>query len=132
MITTPEGYKQLLAEKSSQKESKYKNKRKKVAHIVDGKEKIINFDSTKEANYYEIYENKKRNGKILDFKYHQAYKFIMNGVKICSYEADFVLTHLDGSVEVVDVKSSFTRGMPVYSIKKKLMKAFYNIEIQEV
>jgi hypothetical protein len=52
---------------------------------------------------------------------------ILNGVKICSYSADF--RYQDGLELVVeDVKGYKT---PVYNLKKKMMKAFHSIEIFE-
>ena len=50
----------------------------------------------------------------------------------CAYIADFVVHHLDGEVAVIDCKSSMTRGLPVYRLKKKLLRLVHGIEIQEV
>lgn len=106
------------------KQPKYRNKKT----VVDG----FKFDSKKEANRYLIYKDEKERKRILDFKMQVKYKFIINGQLVCSYVSDFVITHLDGRTEVIDVKSEMTRKLPVYRIKKKLMKAIYNIEVKEV
>lgn len=106
------------------KQPKYRNKKT----VVDG----FKFDSKKEANRYLIYKDEKERKRILDFKMQVKYKFIINGQLVCSYVSDFVIKHLDGRTEVIDVKSEMTRKLPVYRIKKKLMKAIYNIEVKEV
>ncbi len=51
--------------------------------------------------------------------------------KICAYLADFTYNR-NGKEIVEDVKSEMTRKLPVYKLKKKLMKAILNIEIQEI
>lgn len=106
------------------KQPKYRNKKT----VIDG----FKFDSKKEANRYLIYKDEKERKRILDFKMQVKYKFIINGQLVCSYVSDFVIKHLDGRTEVIDVKSEMTRKLPVYRIKKKLMKAIYNIEVKEV
>ena len=56
---------------------------------------------------------------------------MINGVKVCTYIADFTYEEL-GGVVVEDVKSEFTRKDPVYRLKNKLMKACHGIDIREV
>lgn len=104
------------------KSSKYKN----VRTEVDG----IKFDSTKEANYYGILKLRKAAGE-LTFERQVKYDFVINGVLVCSYVADFVL-QFPGYKLVVDVKSDLTRKNRAYRIKFKLMQAVYGITITEV
>lgn len=59
----------------------------------------------------------------------QQFVFNYNGIKICSYYADFTVHYVDGHIEVEDVKGVRTG---VYIIKKKMMKAFYGINIKEI
>jgi hypothetical protein len=60
------------------------------------------------------------------------YDLVVNGVKIGFYKADFV-TYKHGKIlEVIDVKSEMTKKLPVYRLKKKLLKAIYNIDIVEI
>lgn len=47
---------------------------------------------------------------------------VVAGVKVCDYVADFVYTR-DGAPVTEDVKSAFTRKLPVYRLKKKLLAA---------
>ena len=101
--------------------SKYKNE--KV--VQDG----FKFDSKKEAlRYLEL----KNNPLVRDLQLQKKFDFVVNNQKVCSYIADFVYRTVVGEMIVEDTKSEHTRKLPVYRIKNKLMKAIYNIEIQEV
>lgn len=92
---------------------------------VDG----IKFDSKKEARVYQQLKLMEKGGVIKGFERQVSYKFVHNGVKICEYRADFVVTFGDGRVEVWDAKGFKT---DVYKLKKRMMMAFYNIYIVEV
>ena len=60
------------------------------------------------------------------------YDLVVNNINIGFYKADFV-TYKHGKVlEVIDVKSEMTKKLPVYRLKKKLMKAIYGIDIVEI
>ena len=103
---------------------KYKN----IKTVIDE----ITFDSKKEATYYGMLKLKEK-AKLIDrFEMQVRYDLIVNKIKICFYKADFV-TYKEGKVlEVIDVKSEMTKKLPVYRLKKKLMKAMYNIDIIEI
>lgn len=107
-------------EYQTMKANKYKN----VITEVDG----IKFHSKAEAKYYGILKLKKIAGLIVSFEMQVPYEFVINGVLIGKYVADFVIQHKDRK-EVIDVKGMKT---PVYNLKKKLMKAVYGIEIIEI
>jgi DNA-binding Lrp family transcriptional regulator len=92
---------------------------------VDG----VKFPSRKEARVYKQLKLMEKNGVIKGFKRQVPYKFVHNGVKLCEYRADFVITFLDGRVEVWDAKGFKT---DLYKLKKIMMMAFYNIYIVEV
>lgn len=49
----------------------------------------------------------------------------------CSYYADFVY-YQEGQLVVEDVKSKYTRKLPEYIIKRKLLLKNYQIRIKEV
>lgn len=51
----------------------------------------------------------------------------VNGVKICTYTADFVWSDSAGARHFVDVKGFET---PVFKLKKKLMKAIHGIDVE--
>ena len=103
--------------------SKYNN----VKAEVDGKK----FDSTKESKRYLELKSMVERGEISELHEQVKFTFAHNGVKICSYVADFTYNK-DGKEVVEDVKSEMTKKLPVYKMKKKMMVAFYGIEINEV
>lgn len=103
---------------------KYKN----IKTIVNG----ISFDSKKEAGYYNVLRLKEKAKMIDRFEMQVKYDLVVNGQKIGFYKADFV-TFKDGKVlDVIDVKSEMTKKLPVYRLKKKLIKAIYGFDIVEI
>lgn len=99
------------------------NKYKNVKVEVDG----FKFDSKAEAKYYGILKMRKLAGE-LTFERQVSYDLAVNGISVGKYIADFVLQFSDRK-EVIDVKGMKT---PIYNLKKKLMKAIYNLDIIEV
>ena len=71
----------------------------------------IRFDSKHEALYYELLKEKKAAGLILNFELQPQYElqpsFKRDGktVRAITYTADFLVYHLDGTEEAVDIKS---------------------------
>ena len=100
--------------------SKYKSKKAEV----DG----YTFDSKAEARYYEQLKWLLANKEIKSFRLQPRYtlleSFRKNGktFRKIEYIADFEIHHIDGSIEVVDVKGFET---PVFSIKRKLFEKLY-------
>lgn len=66
-------------------------------------------------------------GEIKDLGRQKKYVFIVNGIRIGSYTADFVYINSCGQVIVEDTKGVKTRDWP---LRKKLMKACFGIEVQ--
>lgn len=99
-----------------------RNKFNAVKTEVDG----IRFDSKKEAAYYWQCKMLKQAGKIKSFdmkpkiELQEAFQ-APSGEKVKSivYIPDFILIHLDGTLEIVDVKGMQTPG---FKIKWKLLK----------
>jgi len=124
--------------------SKYLNK--KVVH--DG----IEFDSTKEGDYYLYLKQKQEVGEISCLRMQVPYEVIPavwgervkhlktkdKVERVCRqratyYYADFVYVETaTGKEIVVDVKSEYTRKLSDYTLKKKMMLAFKGIELTEV
>jgi len=93
----------------------------------------ITYDSAKEANRAAELKIVALAKQIDDLRTQVPFKLIVNEQTVCTYVADFVYLDLvTGNVVVEDVKSDHTRKLPVYRIKKKLMKACLGIEIVEV
>lgn len=100
---------------------KYRN----VKTVIDG----ITFDSKKEAAYYQKRQALLKSGDIVKLEMQVRYDFVINGVKLGFYKADFRETWASGTVVVVDVKGF---KPPVYNLKKKLMLALHRIVIKDV
>ena len=106
------------------KKSKYGNKKTEV----DG----IRFDSQKEAKRYSELKLLLKAGEIGLLELQVPFELKIDGKKVCKYVADF--TYIDaktGEQIVEDVKSTMTRKLPTYRLKKKLMKQILGIEITE-
>lgn len=71
--------------------------------------------------------------RVTELEYHpKKYDLIVNGVKVSHYTPDFRVVYADGRTEIIDAKSSITKKKNDYVIRKKLMKALYDIEIIEM
>lgn len=104
------------------KNNKYRNKK----ITIDG----ISFDSTKEAKRWQELKLLERGGVISELERQIKFPFKINGELICTYICDFSYVE-NGRHIIEDVKSSYTAKLPVYRIKKKLLKAIYGLEIIE-
>lgn len=113
-----------IMEGKGKKKAKYNN----VKVVFDG----ITFDSQKECNRYINLRALQSAGEITDLQVHVSFRLESNDIKLCSYEADFVYKNKQGELVVEDVKSSITKRLAVYRMKKKMMLAQYKIEIKEV
>jgi hypothetical protein len=93
------------------------------------------FDSKAEAKYYEQLKWLKQAKQITDFKLQPRYllqeAFSKNGkhFRKIEYVADFEVHHLDGSVEVIDVKGYETKD---FLIKRKLFERLYLYKLSVV
>ncbi len=99
------------------------NKYSAVKTTVDN----IKFDSKKEASRYLELKLLQRCKQISGLKLQTRFDFIINGMKVCFYKADFEYIE-NGKRVIEDVKGARTA---VYIIKKKLMKAVHGIDIFE-
>ena len=107
--------------------SKYGSKKT----IVDN----IKFDSKWEAERYGQLKAMERAMFIRDLELQVPYDIVVNDVKICRYVADFRykkesnhnITNDEYYVEVVEDAKGFET--PEFKLKKKLMKAVFNIDI---
>lgn len=129
-------------ETKEKKKSKYNNTKIEVGGKL--------FDSKKEAFRYRELSLLQKLGEISGLTMQVRYLVIeaTNTTKEAYYVADFVYIlnnkdsaslevpkkvtkMLPGTIIVEDVKSTITRKMPTYVLKKKLMKTVYNIDIKE-
>lgn len=102
---------------------KFKNK---IVTTADG-----TFHSKKEHDRWLYLKSLAKAKVITELKHHVPYKLVVNGVLIGRYTCDAQYWAKDHYV-VEDVKSERTRKLNDYILRKKLMKALYNIEITEI
>lgn len=100
-----------------------RNKYRAKKCVIDG----IKFDSQKEGRRYTALKLLEKSGAIKDLELQPKYDLIVNGSKVGFYKADFRYVENDRLV-VEDVKGMKT---PMYNLKKKMIKAIYNIDIFE-
>ena len=104
------------------KPGKFRNRKTTVDGVV--------YDSAKEARRGSELALLERAGQISGLERQVRIPIIVNGVKVCSYVADFQYVQ-NGRTVVEDVKSEHTRKLPLYRLKNKLLKAANGIEIVE-
>jgi Protein of unknown function (DUF1064) len=132
-LITREDYKRLVSGfkgTPGRRRSKYGNKKVK-GYDPDGRE--ITLDSKREAKRYGALVLRQRAGEIAGLERQVRFPLEMCGHKICVYIADFVyFEKTPGRVVwpkvVEDAKGVRT---DVYKLKKKMMRAQYQIEIRE-
>lgn len=101
------------------------NKYRNIKARVDG----IEFDSRKEANRYCELKLMERAKIISNLELQPKFQIRINATTVCTYIADFRYMDTDGKTVVEDVKGVKTA---VYRLKKKLVKAVYEVDIVEV
>jgi hypothetical protein len=103
------------------KPSKYRNEKT----VVDG----IEFASKKEAARFADLRLLVKAGKIGELQIQQVYPLVVNGKKVCDYQADFTYIDMaDKKLVVEDCKGFRT---PAYRIKAKLFFACNGYRILE-
>lgn len=88
------------------------------------------FDSRAEAVRYQELLLLGTAGELDNLELQPMFRFVVNGLHIATYRADFAYRALpSGELVIEDVKGVKT---PVYSLKKRLLRALFGIEIREV
>ena len=113
----------LIEMEAAAKRNKYGSR----ATVVDG----VRFDSRKEAKRWQLLKAMEESGEITRLRRQVRFDLAVNGIAVCAYVADAVYER-GGATVVEDVKSAPTRRNRAYRIKRKLMRAVWGIEIQEV
>ena len=108
--------------------NKYNNKKT----VING----ITFHSQKEGLRYIELKQMEKNKKILNLILQPKFKIVVNGMKVCSYIADFsyIKRNAKGKEDYPETIIEDVKGFKtsIYRLKKKLMKAALGIEIQEI
>lgn len=89
----------------------------------------VKFDSIKEMRFFIYLKQLEEKGEIWNLRLQDKIKAIINSVVVFEYRADFTYDDSRGH-HVVDVKSPITSKNPVFRLKKKLVEALYNFEIE--
>lgn len=101
------------------KNNKYRNK----INLCDG----VRFASIREKNRYIDLKALLAFGNISELRLQPKFVLAVNGMRICMYIADF--SYIEKGKKIIEDVKGFST--PVYLLKKKLMKAIYEIEIRE-
>lgn len=110
-----------LNQKQRLPQSKYGNKKT----VYNGRL----YDSKKEAGRAQELDILVRVGEVISWSPQPVFRIEHRGVNICKYIADFMVEYADGRIEYEDVKGFRTA---IYRLKKKLVKAFYSVDIKEI
>lgn len=102
---------------------KYLNKKVEVDGLL--------FDSQKEARRWSELRLLERAGQISDLSRQVRMPLRVNGKLVCTFIPDFTYVGADGQAVIEDVKSDFTRKLPVYRIKAKLVEALTGTKVLE-
>ena len=88
------------------------------------------FDSKKEAARYAELQVLERAGAISGLRLKPKYEFVHNGVRIGAFTPDYEYVE-DGQLIVEDTKSPSTRRETSYRLRKKMLKAFFGLDVRE-
>lgn len=87
------------------------------------------YSSKKEAERAGELDLLVRSGSVKRWEAQPKFPIVYEGIKICSYIGDFKVEYPNGKIVIEDTKGFQTA---IYKLKKKLVKAFYGIEIKEL
>lgn len=90
------------------------------------------YDSKREADFAMLLDWRLRAGEIKSWEPHVTVEIFVNGFKICNYKVDFLVTHLDGLKEYVEVKGKCLYDAYAFTLKRKLFEATFIHETPDV
>jgi hypothetical protein len=93
----------------------------------------VYWHSRKEHRHWLVLRAAEAAGLIRELRRQVRYRLTVNGVEVGSYVADFTFFDAETDrVVVQDVKSSVTRKLPLYRLKRNLMRAVWGLTVEEV
>lgn len=99
----------------------------------------ITFDSMAEADRYRVLRVMEKTGKISGLECHPRWEIIPpqkieghRNFQAAHYTADFKYYDQEGNLIVEDVKSTYTRTLEDYKLRRKLMMLVHGIYVTEV
>lgn len=93
---------------------------------TNSKKQIVNgfrYDSGFEAQYGMFLESELKAKRIIKFGRQINLPLVVNDYKVCYYRIDFIVYHLDGTTEYVEVKGYQT---DVWKLKWKLFESLFS------
>lgn len=108
-----------------------KPKRPKFLNVKTTDAQGIVHDGKGECERWQELQLLERAGAISQLRRQVPFAFVVNGILIAQYFADFVYREGEATI-VEDHKSPRTRKLAAFVIKSKLMKAIHGIEIRIV
>jgi hypothetical protein len=93
----------------------------------------VYWHSRKEHRHWLVLRAAEAAGLVRNLRRQVRYRLTVNGVEVGSYVADFVFFDPETDrVVVQDVKSPATRRLPLYRLKRNLMRAVWGLTVEEV
>jgi hypothetical protein len=90
------------------------------------------FDSKLEARYYNELKLLKQAGEIKGFSLQPKFELQPNykrgnkTIRKITYSADFKVEHIDGEIEIIDIKGHITKE---FALKRKMLEYKYNLSL---
>jgi hypothetical protein len=110
----------------ARKPAKYRNKPFRDAAGVY-------WHSRKEYRHWLVLRAAEAAGLVRDLRRQVRYRLTVNGIEVGAYVADFVFFDPETDrVVVQDTKSPATRKLPLYRLKRNLMRAVWGLTVEEV
>ena len=81
------------------------------------------YDSKFEAKHAEDLDYMIKAGEIKSYEQQKTLDLIVNGYIVCTYRIDFIVYHLDGTTEYIEMKGYDT---PLWRLKWKLFESLYS------
>jgi hypothetical protein len=100
----------------------------KSRRTLDG----IVFASERETNRYAELKQMERTGMIRNLELQPEFPVFLNGVKLCTFTADFRYFTTSGGCVIEDAKTTGTQKDGAYRLRKRACEIYYNIKITEV
>jgi hypothetical protein len=93
----------------------------------------VYWHSRKEHRHWLVLRAAEAAGLVRSLRRQVKYVLLVNGIEVGSYVADFVFFDSETNrVVVQDVKSPATRKLPLYRLKRNLMRAVWGLAVEEV
>ncbi len=108
---------EAVAKINGDKIEKRKQPKSNKYHAIKTEYSGKKYDSKFEAEFAQKLDIMKTFGKIKDWKRQIAFDLKVDGKKICRYVVDFVVFHLDGKEEYIEIKGVETAA---WKIKRNL------------